>query len=171
LVLRCVMSSQVTYGAGVDRSRDLLGSSNVTRAGSSDIVGTWKFRSYVRTAPDTGEYADIMGRHPNGYLIYTPEGRMMVIVVADNREPPKTDEDRIAPHKFMVAYSGRYTVTGGQVVHHVDVSWNQSWTGTDLVRVFKIEDDKPIITTAPTKKYGTDDVQQISTLTLQRVDS
>jgi Lipocalin-like domain len=142
----------------------------MTPADSSDLVGTWKFLSYVRSMPDTGEYVDIMGEHPNGYLIYTPGGRMMVIVVADEREPPKTDEDRIALHKFMVAYSGRYTVSGGQVTHHVDVSWNQSWTGTDLVRAFKIEDDKLVITTAPTK-YGTDDVQQISTLTLQRADN
>src|SRR5262245_53948439 len=73
------------------------------------------------------------GEHPKGYLIYTPEGRMMVIVVADNRNPPKADEDRIALHKHMVAYSGRYVVNGERVVHHVDVAWNPAWMGTDLV--------------------------------------
>src|SRR5258708_38485999 len=98
------------------------------------LVGTWKFISYLRTDPETGKSANVMGEHPNGYLIYTPEGRMMVIVVADDRKPPTADEDRIALHKHMVAYSGRYTVDGGQVVHHVDVSWNQAWTGTALVR-------------------------------------
>ena len=24
------------------------------------------------------------------------------------------------------------------VFHHVDISWNQSWTGTDLVRLYKL---------------------------------
>jgi hypothetical protein len=38
------------------------------------------------------------------------------------------------------------------------------------VRFFKREGDKLTITTAPTK-YGTDNVQQVSTLTLQRVKS
>jgi len=142
--------------------------SNASATGPSDLVGTWKFISYLRTYPETGKNTNIMGEHPNGYLIYTAEGRMMVIVVPDNRKPPKVDEDRIALHKYMVAYSGRYSVDGGQVVHHVDVSWNQAWTGTALVRFFKREGDKLTITTAPTK-YGTDDVQQVSTLTLQRV--
>jgi hypothetical protein len=46
----------------------------------------------------------------------------------------------------MVAYSGRYTVEGEKVVHHVDISWNESWTGTDQVRFFELEDDKLTIT-------------------------
>jgi len=68
----------------------------------------------------------------------------------------------------MVAYSGRYTVEGEKVIHHVDVSWNQAWTGTDLVRFFKREEDKLVITTAPTQ-YGPDEARQVSTLTLRRV--
>jgi hypothetical protein len=144
--------------------------SKASQADQSNLTGTWKFVSYLRAEPDTGKDTDIMGENPKGYLIYTREGRMMVIVVADSRKPPKADEDRIALHKHMVAYSGRYTVNGGQVVHHVDVSWNPAWMGTDLVRFFKREGDKLTITTAPTK-YGTDNVEQVSTLTLQRVDN
>jgi hypothetical protein len=144
-------------------------SSNVSQTNQSDLVGTWKFISYLRTDPETGKNTNIMGESPKGYLIYTREGRMMVIVVADNREAPKADEDRIALHKHMVAYSGRYTVNGGQVIHHVDVSWNPEWMGTDLVRFFKCEGNRLTITTAPTK-YGTDNIEQVSTLTLQRVD-
>src|SRR5712671_1062976 len=49
------------------------------------------------------------------------------------------------------ASSGRYTVEGEKVVHHVDVSWNESWTGTDQVRFFKLEGDRLTITTAPQK--------------------
>jgi len=144
-----------------------LSGSTTSRADPADLVGTWKFISYLRTDAQ-GQNVNVMGEHPEGYLIYTPEGRMMVIVVAENRKPPQTDEDRIELHKFMVAYSGRYTVDGGKVTHHVDVSWNQAWTGTSLVRSFKRMDDKLVITTDPTK-YGTDDVTQVSTLTLQRV--
>jgi len=51
----------------------------------------------------------------------------------------------------MGAYSGRYTVEGDKVVHRVDVSWNEAWTGTDQVRFVKVEGDRLTITTAPGK--------------------
>lgn len=28
---------------------------------------------------------------------------------------------------------------GNEVTHHVDISWNESWTGTKQVRIFKLE--------------------------------
>jgi lipocalin-like protein len=37
------------------------------------------------------------------------------------------------------------------VIHHVDISWNQSWTGTDLVRFYKLDSNTLTITTAPAK--------------------
>jgi hypothetical protein len=141
--------------------------SDTSQANPADLVGTWKFISYLRTDAQ-GKDVNVLGEHPEGYLIYTPEGRMMVIVVAENRKPPEADADRIALHEFMVAYSGRYTVDGEKVIHHVDVSWNQAWTGTDLVRFFKCEEDKLVITTAPTQ-YGPDEARRVSTLTLRRI--
>jgi Lipocalin-like domain len=35
-----------------------------------------------------------------------------------------------------------------KVVHHVDISWNQSWTGTDLVRFYMLAGDTLTIRTA-----------------------
>lgn len=135
-----------------------------------EIVGTWKFLSYVRTDPVTGKNTNVFGERPRGWLIYTVEGRMMVIVVPESRKPLETDEDRIAHHKQMVSYTGRYSIAGDKVIHHVDVAWNEAWIGTDLIRSFKISGDKLTITTAPTK-YDIDTVEQVSTLTLQRFTS
>jgi hypothetical protein len=103
----------------------------------------------------TGKKSNLLGEHPKGYLIYTPQGRMMALIVHEARSAPKVDEDRINLHKYMYAYSGRYTVENQKVVHHVDISWNESWTGTDLVRVFELEGDKLTIKTAPTKNQIT----------------
>jgi hypothetical protein len=47
-------------------------------------------------------------------------------------------------------YAGTYTVNGEAVLYHVDISWNQSWTGMHQVRFYKLDGD-------------------ILTLTLQRV--
>jgi len=160
--------------------RELLGSlgagpvvSGVARpagAEHTELVGTWKFLNYVRTDPSTGLTVNIFGRHPRGWLIYTVEGRMMVIVVPESRRPLAKDEDRIEHHKQMVAYTGRYTIADGKVIHHVDAAWNEAWIGTDIVRSYKIIGDRLIITTAPTK-YGLDAAEQVSTLTLEKVKS
>jgi hypothetical protein len=116
-----------------------------------NIVGSWKLLSYVTEELATGKKTALMGEHPKGYLIYTPQGRMMGLIVHETRSPPKVDEDRINLHKSMISYSGRYTVEGDKVVHHVDVSWNEVLTGTDAVRFFKLEGDHLAITTPPLK--------------------
>ena len=94
----------------------------------------------------------------------------MVIVVPESRKPLEKEEDRIAHHKQMVAYTGRYTLSGDKVIHHVDVAWNEAWIGSDLVRSYKVSGDRLAITTAPTK-YDIDGTEQVSTLTLERVKS
>jgi hypothetical protein len=102
----------------------------------TEIVGTWKFLNYIRTDPGTGKNVNIFGEHPRGWLIYTAEGRMMVMVVPESRRQLEKDEDRIEHHKHMVAYTGRYAIVGDKVIHYVDVAWNEAWIGTNLVRSY-----------------------------------
>jgi hypothetical protein len=52
-----------------------------------------------------------------------------------------TDEEKVKLLESMSAYAGTYTADGEKVVHHVDTSWNGSWTGTDQVRFYKLEGD------------------------------
>ena len=51
----------------------------------------------------------------------------------------------------MIAYAGTYTVQADKVIHHVDISWNEAWTGTDQVWFFKLDGNILSITTAPNK--------------------
>jgi hypothetical protein len=51
----------------------------------------------------------------------------------------------------MFAYAGTYTVEGDKVTHNVDVSWNEAWTGTDVVRFYKLDGNTLTITTALSK--------------------
>jgi hypothetical protein len=53
----------------------------------------------------------------------------------------------------MVAYAGTFTLDAEKVVHHIDVSWNQAWTGTDQVRYYQLNGDMLTITTAPYRSY------------------
>jgi hypothetical protein len=120
-------------------------------AQESSVVGVWKLQSWVRQESATGKKVDVLGSDPVGYITYTREGRMMALIVAGKRvAAAKTDADRIALYNSMLAYSGTYEVNGTTVTHHVDISWNQSFTGTTQVRFVTVEGDTLVIRTAET---------------------
>jgi hypothetical protein len=127
----------------------------IALADENPILGTWKLKSFVREVAATGEKINQMGERPNGFLSYSADGRMYAILTADNRNKPSdvnpTPEERAKLHQTMTAYAGTYTVQGDKVIHHVDISWNEAWTGTDQVRFFKIDGNILTITAAPNK--------------------
>ena len=49
----------------------------------------------------------------------------------EGREAPKTDADRAVAFKTMVSYTGIYRIEGDHWITKVDVSWNESWVGTE----------------------------------------
>ena len=104
----------------------------------SAIVGSWKLVSYEVEFQDTGERRAIFGKSPKGYIIFTPEGRTMSYLEAETRKPPKTDEERAAAFRTIIAYTGKYRVEGDRFVTSVDGSWNVFWTGTDQERHFTL---------------------------------
>jgi hypothetical protein len=124
-----------------------------TSAVGNPLLGTWKLQSLVFEVIGTGQRSSPMGDHPSGYLSYSLDGRMYAIGVAENRPNPRdlvpTDEEKVKLQETIFAYAGTYSVDAQKVIHHVDISWNQSWTGTDLVRFYKLNDNILTITTAP----------------------
>jgi Lipocalin-like domain len=105
------------------------------------IVGTWKLISVMYEDAQTKEMTPVLGEHPKGYQIATPEGRWVALVTADGRPVPKTDEDRAKALRSMIAYSGRYRVEDGKVVTKVEVAWNEAWVGGEQVRFLRFEGD------------------------------
>ena len=128
----------------------------VSPAASEDsIVGIWKIQSFVREVVGTGQRYNEFGERPDGYISYLPDGRMHAMLVADNRVKPTgalpTDEEKAKLFGTMIAYAGTYRIDGEKVIHDVQVSWNQLWTGSQQVRFFKAESDTLTITTAVAK--------------------
>jgi hypothetical protein len=119
------------------------------------IVGTWKIQSFVREVIATGQRYNEFGDKPDGYISYLADGRMYAMLVADNRVKPSgatpTDEEKARLFGTMIAYAGTYRTDGEKVIHDVDVSWNQLWTGSQQLRFFKAEGDTLTITTAVAK--------------------
>ena len=72
----------------------------------------------------------------------------MIMMTADNRKGGMGDADRAALHKTMAAVSGKVRIEDKDFIISVDVSWNESWNGTEQTRHFKIEGDKLFVETA-----------------------
>ena len=140
----------------------------------NQLVGTWRLVSFQRKTIATGETVDIFGKAPKGYITYGQDGRVMVLFVKDERPRPRdlaamTDQQRADLHKTMFAYSGTYDFDGEKVTHHLDVSWNEIWTNTDLVRTVKFDGRKVILTTLPAPS-AVDGTMVVSDLTWEKVD-
>jgi hypothetical protein len=111
-------------------------------ASGNPLLGTWKLKSYI-VITGSGERATPYGEHPIGYLNYSADGRMQVIGTASGRTVPHgtapTDEEQLSLHRAMFAYAGTYSVDASKVTHHVDISWNEVWTGTNQVRSYEVD--------------------------------
>jgi hypothetical protein len=112
------------------------------------ILGIWKIVSWDLESQATGAKEPTFGEHPMGYIIFTPEGRMVSIITAQGRQAPKTDQDRAELLKSMIAYTGMYRLEGDKYITKVDVSVNPVWVGTEQVSFFRFDGDRLQITTA-----------------------
>ena len=134
------------------------------------ILGSWRMTSWVTRDVATGERRDALGQNPRGAVVYTPQ-RVTFLIIKNNRARPKqslpSDEEKIALFDTMFAYSGTYTVESDRVVHHVDLSWNETWSGTDQVRFCKV-DEQTLTYTSPPAKNPFDGREVVHEVTYER---
>jgi hypothetical protein len=102
------------------------------------LVGNWRLVSFEREYQSAGEREYPMGKAPTGYILFLPEGRMAVLITAEGRKAPATEQDRAGLFNTLVAYTGAYRVEGDKWITTVDVSANPAWVGTDQTRSFRI---------------------------------
>jgi hypothetical protein len=118
------------------------------------ILGSWRMTSWVTRDVASGETRDAIGENPRGIAVYTAQ-RVVFLILKDNRTRPEqlppSDAEKIALFDTMFAYSGTYTVESDRVVHHVDLSWNESWIGTDQVRFCKVDEHTLTYISSPGK--------------------
>jgi hypothetical protein len=144
----------------------------LTKAQAADsIVGTWRLVSVIEEDTESKAVHKAFGENPLGFLTYTSDGHMTGIFTDPARTPaagPKaTDAEAAQLYRTMVAYAGRYTLEGDKITHHVAVSWNQAWNGTNQQRFIEIKDDHLTLKTPPFVSPATGK-QIISTLVWER---
>jgi hypothetical protein len=115
---------------------------NAQQPGKVPILGIWRLVSFEREYQATGQKEDTRGKNPTGYIIFTPEGRMAVVITNEGRKAPNTDQDRAGLFSSLVAYTGRYRVDGDKWITTVDVSANPALVGTEQTRTFRVTGDR-----------------------------
>jgi len=115
---------------------------------TANLTGTWRLLSAIMEDVERKVQSRSWGDRPNGWLILTSE-RWMVIQTAAGRKPVGDDAGRAAAFRSMLAYSGLYRVEAHKIIIKVDISWDESWIGTEQTRLFKLEGDKLKIEALP----------------------
>lgn len=136
------------------------------------LIGTWTLVSAVREEIPSGAKTDQLGAAPKGYLTYTPEGRMIALITRGDRKAPASGKTTAAEaedlFRSMLSYGGTFSVAGDVVTHHVDISWNQSFTGGDQKRNFRFDGERLLLST-PQSLDPIDSKMSVRIMTWQRV--
>lgn len=152
----------------------LLASLTGAAQSSSTIVGTWKLISAKSTTSKGAVDNYAFGKSPTGFMTFTTEGRMSLIMADDARKPlsildrvAAPPNERAEAFATFVAYAGRYSFNGDRLIYHVEVSSIQNWVGTDLTRIIRFQGNRLTTRTPTTVKGG---VQQVIELMWERVN-
>ncbi len=137
------------------------------------LPGTWKLVAVTRRDLATGAVVDFFGRDPLGYINYAPDRRMMVVIVRSGRQRPAgaspTPAEAEALMKSLVSYAGTYSIRGGEITHHVELSWNEAWTGTDQTRLFRF-DGRQLHLDTPPSPDPVDGTMSVRSMTWRRAE-
>jgi hypothetical protein len=136
-----------------------------------ELCGTYKLISWKRQIVDTG-HVDTFG-NTKGLIMYGQDGHFLVLMTDADRPKPQsietmTDQQRSVLHRTMTAYGGMYTFDGEKVEHHIDLSWNEVWTGTTVIRDVKVDGDRLISTSRPAP-FGGDGKMSVATAAWEKV--
>ena len=113
------------------------------------VVGVWDVVELVNWSAD-GERSEPFGKNPNGFFVYTPEGRLMLHILPDplpsSQTPPFTTEE-LAARARSSAYFGRYSVDydRGILVHEVEGALSHNRAGGAYERSFQLNGDELVL--------------------------
>jgi Lipocalin-like domain len=128
------------------------------------LIGTWKLVGLTRTLVATGEQ---IPDHPRkGFITFAPDHRMMTILVWADRAAPAgeipTDRERIALHRSLISFAGTYRIMPDRLIFHVDISWNEAWTGSEQLRFCTFAGNRMTLVTEP-HRSATDGEESVFT--------
>jgi hypothetical protein len=138
----------------------LLASALAWAEDSKTIVGSWKLVSTAAATADGKPLASPMGEHPSGFLLYTADGRMSLLITHEGRPKLSGDrldspvEERAKAFSTMVAYAGSYRMEGNRLVHQVEAASSQNWVGTELPRIVTFDGNRIKLEAPMQERHG-----------------
>jgi hypothetical protein len=127
-------------------------------ATAADFIGTWRLLDYS-FLHDDGVVEKPWGIDVRGYLLYSAEGYMSGNLSPARRRKGVVERgsgmmdadpgERPRRTRRYIAYTGRYTVEGDTVTHHVEASLFPHWVGRPEVRHYCFEDNRLTLRTEP----------------------
>jgi hypothetical protein len=126
------------------------------QASAADFIGTWRLLDYS-FLHDDGVIEKPWGTEVRGYLLYSAEGYMSGNLgparrrrgVIERISPDPESTDRPRRNRRYIAYTGRYTVEGDTITHHVEASLFPLWVGRAEVRHYQFEGNRLTLRTDP----------------------
>lgn len=145
---------------------------------AADFVGTWRLIDYT-FFHDDGRAEKPWGSELTGYLLYSAEGYMsgnlsparrtwrsrLTRLAAEVPAVTEKSESRLTRRgipRDYIAYSGRFTVEGDTITHHVEVSLFPNWVGLAEVRQYAFAEDRLTLRTLPLRKGKSTIVAQLT---------
>lgn len=143
-------------------------------AAESDLYGTWKLVSQSQKVVDTGEVRQGRGKAPNGYVSFTPDGRVTGVIASEKRPKPEsvakmTDQQRIELFNTMNAYAGTYKLDGNKLTYRFDFTHNEVAERAS-VREIKVEGRKLTMVNEPARATA-DGKMVVTTTVWERVQA
>jgi hypothetical protein len=117
------------------------------------LIGTWRLVAAEREEIPSGRKTAFLGENPTGFLHYMPDGRMLALITRAGRKKPAAlianAAEAEALIRSMISFGGRYECVGNEVIHHCDISWNESFTGTTQKRSVTFEGERLTLSPPP----------------------
>ena len=124
------------------------------------LIGAWRLIRYEAHAGDEVSYP--LGDDASGYIMYTPDGYMSVLIMAAGRLNFEsddilggTDEEKLKAASTFLSYCGRYEFLGDRVVHKIETASYPNRVGTEQTRFIQLDGDELLLTTPPMVIHGT----------------
>ncbi len=106
------------------------------------FLGSWRLVGVNREEVATGKKLDTDAQQ-SGYISYTSDGRMMVIIA--RKSPGKEDE--------VTCYAAKWHLEGDNVIHDVEIAGRAPWAGTRQVRGYHFEGNKLTLSPPVSEDY------------------
>ena len=124
---------------------------------NEDLVGVWRERGREIVRADGSVTADVLRA---SQIMYSPDGYMCVVNTPTARDKvaetvarmdldATTPEQRAAAARGVVAYAGRFEVTGEEVRHTIFTAINPNRVGDTQVRRITLTGDDLTLTSPP----------------------